>query len=1793
MRCIAWRRVLLGIVALCLGISFAGAAQVLVVNERTGYRFDIASDHVVSSTSFSSTPGAVEMDAEGNQWELDEVHLRHRTLAGNLSLEIELNAARIEAPAKLRLDPYDGSAWVADRRSLHHFGTDGRLKAQMLLPEGLTDFAVALDQSVWLLGDKTLRQYAFDSRGEAMLRSSLDLPANVSGARLLVDAIRKLAWLADAQGIWRLDASGQDAPKRIVLNQTATETRLDPRDGDLFVLGDSALLKLNGRGVTSTLITFSGNNISKPSHLSVDSKDRQVWISHAFGITRIDLTTKKRALISLPNKAPVSMLVSRAFSVDPHIQLLEPTNGATLTSTSSVSLGLDARCATEPCPMPSEYFSTYRIDATLGDQPLDGFAIDAESRRASRVLNGLPANDGRLSLFAQAHDGLGHSSNRVGRTLPAQPISANPGTASASNTGATDGSSTDSAAAEKQNDTSSEGNTSTASTTPAATPPVASPLKPAASTPSAVAASAGSWLKDLPQTFEANRGQHDASVRFQSRGRGYRLFLSEGEAVLALRKPHGKAGNSVNPGNDDPSAVRSLAQFPNGSHDVLHKRFPGANPKPAVSGEDLQETRSHYFVGKDPSQWRLDVPHYAKVRYHDVYPGIDQIYYSKEGKLEYDWIVAPGAEPRRIVERFQGAKKLSLSTEGDLLIDLPSGQVQQHKPIAYQMHGNEKSAVEARYVISANNQISFALGAFDKSLPLVIDPMLTYATYIESGAKAVAVDSTGNAYLLGNGVVTKINATATSEIYRAYFDSLNGLTQLNALAINSAGEVFVAGSTNAPTIPVTANAYQPAQKGSGYNGFVFKLNAAGNALVYSTYLSGSPVSADSREGNTAIAIDSTGNAYVAGISGESDFPTTTNAFQKVKLSSGNAPYVAKLDATGSSLLYSTFLGGSADDQITSIAVDSAGNAYVGGIAKSADFPVTAGALRTARGGVSDGFVVKLNPSGSSLVYSTLLGGALPVGSTVRGAADGVLGIALDSSGNAYATGYTNSTDFPVANAFQSALNTSSNRYDSTGLYYSTNAFLTKLNTDGSGVVYSTFIGGSGCSYCTSFSPVYDKDQDVANAVAVDASGNATTVGYSYSDDFPSRNVATAALFRANARVAFISQFDPNGRLAYSMPLAISELGGSVATGVAMGTDGSAYASGSAGYSDTVVTTPGAIEAKPSSSAGPLGGSFVQKISQSGQLNVQIATSPNPSTAGQADNVIINVSGGAAGLSGKWSWCDGDVCQDMPFSGSNNNTTSVSQQFSVGTHVLTARYGGDGINPPATSPTWVHVVNDATTQNSTPQISLVLTTPTTVLAAGQNTTLTATLTGTSSCQPTSGSVDFLDGDKAIAAAALTQNAGGRVMAGAKFANIGTHYLRARYNGSNCASVSYSAPVNIVVDGLAPVVGIAAPHQNARFIAGSNIAIAVNASSPAGRAIAGVAIYAQAEGGNGQTQLGPVLTAAPYIFVWKTPINGTSGIGVPAGTYLIKASATDSGGETTMSTPVRIVVGAETSVGESITFLHTDIAGSPIGASDETGNIVWKEGYKPYGERLQNASSASSNRQFFHDKAADAESGLSYFGARYYDPVIGRFMGVDPKGFTEANLQSFNRYAYGNNNPYRYIDPDGKFAIPVAAVAGLGVLAAGGAYIANCPGCRSSLATGGRWLRGFAEGAIDGARNAWNSIFNEADQNTGQQGDHGAATTEGEGCIYCVDGANTQSGRDYIGSTDNLDQRKRDVSDGRNRDEAKIIDTYPKGNREARRIKEQKAINDRGGVDELDNKRNEVAPKYWDEKGISGP
>ncbi|MGI9074298.1 MAG: SBBP repeat-containing protein [Bryobacteraceae bacterium] len=528
------------------------------------------------------------------------------------------------------------------------------------------------------------------------------------------------------------------------------------------------------------------------------------------------------------------------------------------------------------------------------------------------------------------------------------------------------------------------------------------------------------------------------------------------------------------------------------------------------------------------------------------------IYYGNQRQLEYDFVVRPGADPGSISLEFQGASKAELDREGGVVMHTAPGDVRWHKPMAYQEINGSRKLVACAYARSGADRLRFALDAYDRTKPLIIDPVLEYSTYLGGSfgdiGTSIAVDAHESAYITGNAFSAdfptknafqkNLNSPLSSDAFLSKFDATGNLVYSTYLggsaldegrriAVDVHGNAYVTGNTYSDDFP-TKNAFQPSHPAIGRvsDAFVTKLSPAGT-LVYSTYLGGSggPIGPGDFFGDTgsAIAVDAQGNAYITGATNSPDFPTK-NAFQnELKQIGATSGFVTKLCPAGNALVYSTYLGGTSGYvQGAGIVVDAQGNAYVTGLTNSPDFP-TKNAFQRTLGGTTqpdDAFVTKLDRDGDALVYSTYLGGS---------GNEAGIGIAVDASRNAYITGTTTSSDFPTKNAFQGNLKNPNG-----------NAFVTKLDADGDSLVYSTYLGGSGNPSNTA--------ADRAYGIAVDAQRNAYITGATPSIDFPTKNAFQSNLagdinqsdsFHGPVD-AFVTKFDVSGNaLIYS-----SYLGGS-------------------------------------------------------------------------------------------------------------------------------------------------------------------------------------------------------------------------------------------------------------------------------------------------------------------------------------------------------------------------------------------------------------------------------------------------------------------------------------------------------------------------------------------------------------------------------------------------------------------------------------------------------------------------
>jgi hypothetical protein len=651
-----------------------------------------------------------------------------------------------------------------------------------------------------------------------------------------------------------------------------------------------------------------------------------------------------------------------------------------------------------------------------------------------------------------------------------------------------------------------------------------------------------------PLSFEPNQGQANSEVKFLARGAGYQVFLTSTETVFTFNK----ITSETRAGKPKAETKRSSSK-----EGAVRMRLVGSDPTAEVTGDGLLPGKINYYRGNQRSKWQTGLSTYARVRYREVYPNIDVVYYGTRRQLEYDFVLSPGADPGAIGLRFSGVRRMRLDRNGDLLLHGERGAfLKQQKPQIYQEVDGKKRQIAGGYSLNRAGQVGFKVGSYDRRLPLVIDPVVVYATYlggtcppvcifVNESAKDIATDVNGNSYVIGqtaaldfpttnplqpsfNGdhdmYITKYNSDGSAIIYSTYLGGFSA-DDGNGIAADASGNAYITGFTTSPDFPITIG--DPLSDGE-FGTFITKINSVGSALTYSLIV---PFSS-----GKGIDVDASGNAYVTGGASEG-FPLV-NPLQPL-LGSPSDAFVLKLNSSGSNVVYSTFLGGNNNDVGNAIAVDVAGNAYIGGETSSTNFPTLNPLQPIFGGGQSDGFVTKVNAVGSALVYSTYLGGENE---------DPLNDIAVDALGQANVTGATLSAHFPTANALQPSLGIGIVR-----------AYVSKLRASGSAFVYSTYLGGS--------------SGENGNGIAVDGAGNTYVTGLTSSPDFPIVNAFQPNMGGSEGQPdAFVSKLNPFGTvLIYS-----SYFGGSsVEIGVEIAADnnGNAYVLGETFSGDFPTVNP--------------------------------------------------------------------------------------------------------------------------------------------------------------------------------------------------------------------------------------------------------------------------------------------------------------------------------------------------------------------------------------------------------------------------------------------------------------------------------------------------------------------------------------------------------------------------------------------------------------------------------------------
>ena len=810
----------------------------------------------------------------------------------------------------------------------------------------------------------------------------------------------------------------------------------------------------------------------------------------------------------------------------------------------------------------------------------------------------------------------------------------------------------------------------------------------------------------LPLTFERNQGQAESSVRFLSRAYGYPILFKDREVDVLLPP-------KVALQTDTQRSQNAAAQ-----PDMLRMRFGGRNQGLIPMGEGQLLETVNYFLGSNPAKWRTGVPTFERVRYEGAFPGVNLMYYGNQNRLELDFQVAPGADADAIRLQLQSARRLKIDRDGNLVITMAGGSVTFHKPMIYQpVDAIRKTLVDGQFRLLSKNTVGFQLGAYDHKKPLIIDPILSYSTYLNFPSTdypfPVAADAEGEAYITGTAPVlpittsgafqgsnmtklgesvfiAKFNQAGSALVYCTYLGG-SGTDDASAIALDAQGDAYVVGQTSSTDFPTSTGAFQSVNRvpndtaSPGSTGFVSEINGTGTALVYSTYLGGST-------GNkmAGVAVDSSGNAYVTGTTSDTDFPTTSGAFQsenKATASQNPTGFVSKVNAAGTALAYSTYLGGGNADFLQGIALDSSGDAYVTGGTESTDFPTTSGAFQTTSNAkFSAGFVTKLNPAGTGLVYSTYLGGS---------AGDQANAIAVDASGDAYVTGFASSADFPVTpGAFQTSIN---------GAIQA--VFVAKLNPSGTSPLYSTFLsGGPGAA---TLGP-----EDNGVAIAVDTAGNAYVDGSTNGSQFPTTPGAlqTVNLTTTNSgnTGSFVTELNSTGTsLLYSTYLSGSGVETyssplcECASGLALDSARNVYVTGFT-FSNDFLVTPGSYETSP-------GSAFLTKFNSSEMKPlpvpvVNITANANPQAPGVPVIFAAQVvpTGGASTPAGTVSFSIDEGLNvvnsggypaigqlqtvTLDGTGTGSFTTTALGNAAPGVNTISAYYLGDATNAPGSGST---------------------------------------------------------------------------------------------------------------------------------------------------------------------------------------------------------------------------------------------------------------------------------------------------------------------------------------------------------------------------------------------------------------------------------------------------------------------------------------------------------------------------
>lgn len=718
----------------------------------------------------------------------------------------------------------------------------------------------------------------------------------------------------------------------------------------------------------------------------------------------------------------------------------------------------------------------------------------------------------------------------------------------------------------------------------------------------------------LPLTFEPNQGQTDPRIKFLARGDGYTVFLSSTETTLELSAPSGRrstASPASRPPTRDDCAKRVSA--------TVRLTLGGSNLRTPIESVDVQPGSSNYLIGSDPSKWHRNIPRFGRVKYSAVYPGIDLVYHGSQSDLESDYVLAPHADVTRIDMRIEGANKLHLDSTGNLILSTRAGDVLLHKPRAYQQNKGSQQEIAANYTPHGPTTFGIQVASYDSAQALIIDPVLSYSTYlggtVDQLPTGIAADSAGFAYVTGytnsadfptttgslkstrtnnstfNAFITKMKQDGTGLVYSTFVGgSGSGSDMAAAIAIDASGAAYITGTTTSPDFPITsATAFQTSNKGN--NGFLAKIGPTGATLLYSTFLGGT-----GSDTLNAIALDSNGNAYVTGTTTSADFPLVpATAIQTTNSATNGDAFLSRIDPTKSginSLVYSTYLGGSNQQEAFAVAVDAAFNAYVVGFTTSTDFPQPAarnGFQTVLNNSAGNAFLARIDTTQPALlVYSTYLGGSTnPITPFEFGTMNDIaLAVSVPpSGGNAYVTGSSNSVGFPMVAALDTVKSPN-------GI-----TFVARLDTTKSGAAslpFSSYLGGSVFDYSNFASEL--NNGDAGTGIAVDSDGNIYVGGTTLAVDFPV-SPGAPQLTLVGSGNAFLTELNPAG----SAVIFSTYLGGQAGGASAMALDGASPPNGyiTGPTYGTFPTTPGAFQTTDHVPAGSMTGTTVPTLNSDG------------------------------------------------------------------------------------------------------------------------------------------------------------------------------------------------------------------------------------------------------------------------------------------------------------------------------------------------------------------------------------------------------------------------------------------------------------------------------------------------------------------------------------------------------------------------------------------------------------------